>query len=179
MSSMMNDQHEADEQPMRSIEQEILLASTGELSVVRRLVLWLRLRFDGDARRYAGTERIVRLATAADVSHRRIYRHPALVSLSAAAALVLAFGLWQLYGWSNRSITAEHEIVAMTSEQILETPLISRTKQLAVRAEGSLAVPYTIQLAHVGATGSSQDVPTMPLWSRQQLARSPTDAFRE
>lgn len=158
---------------MRPIEREILLASSRELSVARRCVLWARLRLDPDARAYAAAERMVQDAVGSSADSRRPIRYAALVPLAAAAALALAVGLWSLRSTPTRSPGHTHRTAV---GQVLETPLISRTRQLAIEAERLPRAPSMIRLAsaeprkQLGLTS-----PPAPTWSSHQRGVSAND----
>ncbi len=152
---------------IRTIEREILLASSGELSRTRRYLLWMRLRFDRDARAYASAERLLGGAIRAPARSRRPFAIAAIVPLAAAAALALAFGLW-----SRRSAPAPtpgHAPEATVS-RALETPLILRTRQLAIEAVRAPRALTTSQLAYADAPKPlSLDLPLPPVWPIQRL----------
>src|SRR5262249_22240807 len=115
---------------MRSVERDILLASSGELGLCRRAMLWLRLRFGVNARRYSMAERALRGAAGQSApAARRIVVMPYAV----AAAVLLAVVIWR---WVARS-TADGDVTphGLTATAMLDTPAIQRTRQLVIRAE--------------------------------------------
>ena len=164
-----------DDLPMKPIERDILLADSGELSTPRRALLWLRLRADPAARRYARIMWIMHAAQGgigAPVIRRRtpLVWTIAPLSAAAAAAVALMAALWFRPATSAGPDDANGPVLAATGD-ILETPIIARARLLAIRAERPGAAPPTRDPAPTRVSmEASTDI--LSQWSNLKLDRS-------
>lgn len=157
---------------MRPIERDILLADSGELPVVHRAMLRLRLLGDPEARRYVRAIRMMRAGVGAVQPRRSPLLRLAFASLAAAAAVALTVTLWPRSAPTAGSSPAVQ--VVTKSGDVLETPLITQARLLAIQAERPASSPpareiYVASLpAEMLATLPTSTAP--PLWSSLPLA---------
>lgn len=157
---------------MRPIERDILLADSGELPVVHRAMLRLRLLGDPEARRYVRAIRMMRAGVGAVQPRRSPLPRLAFASLAAAAAVALTVTLWPRSAPTAGSSPAVQ--VVTKSGDVLETPLIIQARLLAIQAERPASPPPAREI-HVASlpAGMLATLPTStapPLWSSLPLA---------
>ncbi len=157
---------------MRPIERDILLADSEELRVINRVMLRLRLLGDPEARRYARALRLMRAGVGAVQPRRSPLPRLAFASLAAAAAVALTVTLWPrpapTAGWSPAVQ------VVTKSGDILETPLITQARLLAIQAERPASPPPAREISvaslPAGVLAILPTSTTPPLWSSLPLA---------
>lgn len=159
---------------MRPIERDILLADSGELPVMHRGLLRLRLLSDLEARRYARALRAMRMGVGVVQPRRSPFPRLAFASLAAAAALALSVALWPRSAPTGGSTAAADRMVTRSGD-ILETPLIAQTRLLAIQTERPASPPPArgIIVASLSSE-TSASVPSIspPLWSSVPFAGS-------
>ena len=152
---------------MRPIERDILLADSGELPVIHRMMLRVRLLGDPEARRYARALRAIRTGVGVIEPHRSPLPSLAFASLAAAAALALTVALWPRSAPTVGSSAGNDRKVTKTGD-VLETPLIAQTRLLAIQAEQPASPPPArgiIVASLSGGTSTSAPSTRPPLWS--------------
>lgn len=158
---------------MRPIERDILLADSGELPVINRGMLRLRLLVDPEARRYARALRAIQTGIGVVQPRRSPVPRWAFAPLAATAAMALTVALWPrsapTTGSSAGADRATDRMVIRNGD-ILETPLIAQTRLLAIQAERPASPPPArgIVVASL-SSATSASVPSTPfpppLWS--------------
>lgn len=158
---------------MRPIERDILLADSGELPVIQRGILRVRLLADPQARRYARALRAMRMGVGVIEPRRSHLPRLAFASLAAAAAVALTVALWPRSvptpGSSGAGVgVGTNDRMVIQNLDILETPLIAQTRMLAIQAERPASPPPTRGIVVASLLGgASASVPSTrpPLWS--------------